>query len=197
MFSESMSIILASKSPRRQKLLDRMRVNFKTMTSDADETLPDDCTAEEAVRLLALRKARAVQERCDDEDIIIGADTVVALDGEILGKPDGESEAFAMLTMLAGGWHDVYTGLAVLCGDREETAVERTRVKFAPLDSAEIEAYLATDEPFDKAGAYGIQGVGGALIERIEGDYYNVVGLPLCRLRRMLKESFDVDLLVG
>lgn len=190
-----MSIILASKSPRRQKLLDGLDLRFKVMESGAEEHLDPYWTAEEAVQQLALSKARAVSKRVEKEDLIIGADTVVVFEGEIMGKPSGKSEAFAMLTLLSGNWHEVYTGLALIGQEKEICIAVKTKVKFCELSSEEIEHYIETGEPLDKAGAYGIQDKGGAFIEAIEGDYYNVVGLPLCPLRHLLKQEFHIEMI--
>ena len=143
---------------------------------------------------LSLRKAQAVRAGADEDDLIIAADTVVALDGAILGKPEDEREAFAMLSALSGNRHRVYTGVTVLQGGRAVTEHEETQVTFRELEPDEISCYIATGEPMDKAGAYGIQGLGALLVAGIQGDYCNVMGLPVFRLGRILS-GFGVDLL--
>ena len=182
-----MDIILASQSPRRRELLERMGVrDFRVVTPDIDEHMDRELPPEELVRRISLEKALAVQEQEGNTSIIIAADTVVALDGRILGKPADGPDAFAMLSALSGRRHQVYTGLTVVCGAQRLTEHEVTAVTFRSLSSAEICAYIATGEPMDKAGAYGIQGRGALFVEGIEGDYYNVMGLPVCRLGRIL-----------
>ena len=177
-------IILASQSPRRRELLKRIVPEFRVCVSRADETLPEGLPPEECVKILALRKAQAIEE----DGIIIGADTIVVCDGEILGKPADEEHAAEMLTRLSGREHTVCTGVAVLDGAKQLVACESTQVFFAELTREQIRAYIASGEPMDKAGAYGIQGLGALLVRGIAGDYHNVVGLPLFRLGQMLKE---------
>ncbi len=190
-----MDIILASQSPRRRELLGQIGLRgFKVSVPDVDESVEDNPAPAQLVETLSLRKARAVRERSDEDDLIIAADTVVVLDGGILGKPADERDAFAMLSALSGNRHRVYTGLTVLRGDRAETGHEETLVQFRELEPHEISAYIATGEPMDKAGAYGIQGLGSLLVSRLEGDYFNVMGLPLFRLGRMLAD-FGLELL--
>ncbi len=190
-----MDIILASQSPRRRELLGQLGLKgFKVAAPDVDEYVEDNPAPARLVETLSLRKARAVRERSDEDDLIIAADTVVVLDGGILGKPADERDAFAMLSALSGNRHRVYTGVTVLQGDRAETGHEETLVQFRELEPDEISAYIATGEPMDKAGAYGIQGLGSLLVSRLEGDYFNVMGLPLFRLGRMLAD-FGLELL--
>ncbi|MCI6399683.1 Maf family protein [Lawsonibacter sp.] len=182
-----MGIVLASRSPRRRQLLEQMGLrDFRIVCSDADETASPGLTPPALVEALSARKAAAVQHAAAAGDLIIAADTVVALDGRILGKPADGPDAFAMLSALSGRRHQVYTGLTVVCGAQRLTEHEVTAVTFRSLSSAEICAYIATGEPMDKAGAYGIQGRGALFVEGIEGDYYNVMGLPVCRLGRIL-----------
>jgi len=176
-------IILASKSPRRKELLSLITSDFEIKTADVDETLPDGITPEQAVEYLSKIKA---QPFANHTDTIIGADTVVAIDNKILGKPKDREDAFAMLRMLSGKVHSVFTGVTVIKPDREVTFSVRTSVKFFDLSDEEINSYLNTGEPYDKAGAYGIQGKGALLVESIEGDYFNVVGLPVSRLNQYL-----------
>lgn len=189
------TLILASASPRRKALLDSIGVSFKVQPARVPEAWDDSSDPEEVARDLALRKARAVAA-LQAEGLVVGADTLVCLDGVILGKPRSESEATSMLQRLSGKTHSVVTGVAVVDSrsGREEVAAEVTRVTFRTLSPAEIERYVATGEPMDKAGAYGIQGVGALLVARIEGCYPNVVGLPLVRLAELLSR-FGVELL--
>lgn len=179
-------LILASKSPRRKELLSIITNQFEIRTADVDESLPAGISPDKAVEYLSEIKAEPFRS---ERDIVIGADTVVAADGEILGKPKDKSDAFDMLKKLSGREHSVYTGVTVIKGDRRETFSVQTKVKFFTLTDSEISNYLDTGEPFDKAGAYGIQGKGSLLVEKINGDYFNVVGLPISRLVRVL-ESF-------
>lgn len=183
-------LILASASPRRKELLRRAGYEFEVCPSSADETLPAGCGAEEAVRMLALRKAQFVAAQVPGA-VVLGCDTVVAIDDEILGKPKNENEAAAMLRCLSGRTHTVYSGVCITDGRRIELFCTATRVEFFALSDETILSYIATGEPFDKAGAYGIQGFGGVLVRRFDGDYYNVVGLPLAQCARVLA-SFDV-----
>lgn len=192
---EKPKLILASKSPRRKELLERMGLkDFKVAAPNVDESVEPGLPPARMVEELSLRKARAAAHRAGPNDLIIAADTVVALDGAVLGKPHSEDEAFTMLSALSGREHHVYTGVTVLRGDEAVTQHEETAVTFRPLSPEEIRAYIATGEPMDKAGAYGIQGLGALLVSGIRGDYCNVVGLPVYRLGRILSE-FGVNLL--
>ena len=189
-----MSIILASNSPRRRELLAQIGIrDFQILSPDVDETVEPGLSPARMVETLSLRKARAAAGRAGADDLILAADTVVALDGRVLGKPRDQEEAFAMLSALSGREHRVYTGVTVLGGGRAATEHEETAVAFRALSPEEIRDYIATGEPMDKAGAYGIQGVGALLVQGIRGDYCNVVGLPLFRLGRMLS-GFGVKL---
>ena len=178
-------LVLASKSPRRRELLSLITPDFEIKTADADETLPEGISPDKAVEYLSKIKAEPFK---NDDDIVIGADTVVAVDGKIIGKPADRADAFSMLKALSGREHSVFTGVTVIKGSKAETFSVETKVKFYPLTDEEIESYLDTGEPFDKAGGYGIQGKGALLVESICGDYFNVVGLPVSRLSRALKE---------
>ena len=190
-----MNIILASGSPRRRELLERMGIdNFEIITSDADESVDESLPPSEQVELLSRRKADAVAAEVSPDDLIIAADTVVAMDGIVLGKPVDEEDAFRMLSALSGVRHHVFTGVTVRMGDRVLTDHEVTSVDFRTLEAEEVEEYIATGECMDKAGAYGIQGYGCLLVEGIVGDYYNVMGLPVVLLSQMLKQ-FGVDCL--
>ena len=174
-------IILASNSPRRRELLAQIGLEYIVKAADIDEeydfSMPPQRIAEE----LALKKARAVEG-----EIVIGADTIVVKDGEILGKPKDEYDARRMLEILSGTTHLVITGFAIIGKNKEISGFEITSVTFRDIKS-EIDEYIATGEPMDKAGAYGIQGRGAVFVQRIEGDYYNVVGLPLCRIAEELR----------
>ena len=190
-----MKIILASNSPRRRELLGQMGIkDFKVSAPNVDESVEEGLSPVQVVEELSLRKARAAAKRAGPGDLIIAADTVVALDGAVLGKPRDEAGAFAMLSSLSGREHHVYTGVTVLRGERAVTEHEETAVTFRPLEEGEIWGYIATGEPMDKAGAYGIQGLGALLVSGIRGDSCNVVGLPVFRLGRILA-GFGVDLL--
>ena len=188
-------IILASNSPRRRELLGQMGIaDFKVSAPNVDERVEEGLSPAQIVEELSLRKASAAAKKAGPGDLVIAADTVVALEGEVLGKPRNEAGAFAMLSALSGREHHVYTGVTVLQGERAVTEHEQTAVTFRTLEEDEIWGYIATGEPMDKAGAYGIQGMGALLVSGIRGDYCNVVGLPVFRLGRILAE-FGVDLL--
>ena len=189
-----MKIVLASQSPRRKELLGRMGLEFVTQASKIDESAFDGLEARELVATLSREKAQWIARQLDGETLVIGADTVVVRDGAALGKPKDTEDAVAMLLSLSGRDHQVCTGVTVCRGDRVLTQVEETQVTFRELTEAEVRQYVSTGEPMDKAGAYGIQGLGGLLVEGIRGDYGNVVGLPVCRLGQMLKD-FGVDCL--
>ncbi len=189
-----MDIILASGSPRRRELLTQMGLSFRVLVSDADETVDKTLPPAEQVALISRRKAEAVAEEAGADALVIAADTIVSLDGEVMGKPHSREEAVQMLARLQGKTHQVYTGLTLQAGSRTETCVECTAVTFRPMTAAEIQAYVATGEPMDKAGAYGIQGFGGMFVEGIQGDYFNVMGLPICRLGKVL-QSFGVEVM--
>lgn len=182
-----MQIVLASSSPRRQELLRQVGLSFVVDPSDVDEQVSGPVTPGELVEQLALRKARAVAVRHPGEPVL-GADTIVVIDGEVLGKPSDREQAVAMLERLSGRTHQVMTGVALIQGDREIVSHEETNVRFAPLTREQIHWYVETGEPVDKAGAYGIQGHAAALIESISGDYFTVVGLPLFRTVQMLSQ---------
>lgn len=188
-------LILASGSPRRRELLGKFGLPFEVIPAQGGEEEPGDMLPEEYVQKLAEAKAAEVYERCaDGEAVFIAADTIVELGGHILGKPADEADACRMLSELAGNEHRVWSGLCVRQGDTVRTAAECTKVHFRPLTEEEIRAYVATGEPLDKAGAYGYQGIAGLFVDRIDGDYFNVVGLPICRLGQMLG-GFGVKLL--
>ncbi|WP_339798192.1 Maf family protein [Paenibacillus sp. FSL R5-0744] len=187
----SQHIILASGSPRRRELLSLLGLPFEVITSEADESTSPDFTPEQIVRSLALRKAEAVVAAAGERNaVIIGSDTIVVLDNTVLGKPVDELDSKSMLTRLQGRNHKVYTGVACIGLPHGKTIVEHrvTSVTMRAMTENEIIAYIATGEPADKAGSYAIQGLGSTLVERIEGCYFNVVGLPLSLLGEMLSE---------
>ncbi len=184
-----MSLILASQSPRRQELLRLMGLNdFTVLVPEADETCPAGLTPQETVEHISRVKALAAKPLVSAEDIVITADTMVFLDDRRLGKPKDEEDALRMLSALQGRGHVVCTGVTVLQGERILTASEVTKVYFRAASETELRGYIATGEPMDKAGAYGAQGLGALLVERMEGDFFNVMGLPVMRLSRMLGE---------
>lgn len=179
------SLILASTSPRRESLLSSLGWNFRVVDPAIAEKNGTGETPQTTCRRLALEKARAVSQKFPGETVV-GADTIVVLEGKVLGKPRDDQESLEMIQALSGRWHEVMTGIAVCLGERCLDDVEVTRVSFRPLSVREIEAYIATREGTDKAGAYAIQGKGSLLVSRIDGCYFNVVGLPLFRLSFLL-----------
>lgn len=181
-----MGLILASASPRRRELLTMLGLDFKVVPAVGEEASVSGKTPAEAVLALSLAKAEEVEKLCAREDTVIAADTVVFLDGEILGKPSDREDAFRMLSRLSGREHEVYTGVTVIRDGNTVSEYERTAVYFRGLTEREIDSYIATGEPMDKAGAYGAQGIGSLFVERIDGDFFNVMGLPLCRLSKIL-----------
>lgn len=178
-------LVLASGSPRRRQILEALGLEFDVRPPDVDETLRPGESGPDAARRLAERKAAAVESGPDD--LVLGADTIVVLDGELLGKPAGAREAEAMLGRLAGRSHTVITGLALRGRDGVQSVSAATEVRFRRLAPVEIPAYVATGEPLDKAGGYGIQGYGSALVEGIHGDFFNVMGLPVPALLDLLR----------
>ncbi len=184
------SIVLASASPRRRDLLTDMGLSFTVCPSDADESYPADLTPAEAVSLLAVQKVYAVlpQLRAEQDTLIIGADTLVELDGVPLGKPANEADARHMLTALSGRAHAVHTGLAVYFRGRLTALSETSPVYMRAYGADEIQTYIDSGEPFGKAGSYAIQGEGGKLVHHFEGDITNIIGLPCDTLRRLLHE---------
>ena len=186
-------IILASKSPRRRQLLSMMGLDFIVQTADIDETMDKSQTPAHEVAAVSARKAAKIAAMHPD-DVIVSADTIVVIDGKILGKPKDEQDAARMLRMLSGRTHTVYTGLTVHADGESKTQVVGTDVTFRELTDAEIAAYIKTKEPMDKAGAYGIQEKGAMFVKRINGDFYNVVGLPVARLARELNALTENNL---
>lgn len=182
-----MELILASASPRRRELMEHIGLRFQTIPARGPERAPGGLGPGETAAALSLAKASEIAAAHPDA-LVVGADTVVEIDGDILGKPRDEADADRMLRRLSGRVHSVFTGVTVIRGGTRLTRYERTKVRFRPLTDREIAAYIATGEPMDKAGAYGYQGLAGLFVERIEGDYFNVIGLPLCLLGRMMAE---------
>ena len=185
-----MHIVLASASPRRRELMEMLRVkDLEIRPARGEELWPEHAGPGELVMALSAAKAREVAGRSEAGDLVIGADTIVWIDGRALGKPHSREEAAAMLHRLSGAEHEVYTGVTLIRDGEEHSEYERSLVRFRPLTDEEIWRYIDTGEPMDKAGAYGAQGLGALLVERIEGDFFNVMGLPLCRLGQMLKKQ--------
>lgn len=190
-------LVLASSSPRRKELVASLGLSLPVyiLSSDADESVPDDWSPAHIVEQLSLRKASATlallkEQQSDHSSVVVGADTIVVVDGQVLGKPKDQADALSMLRSLQGRSHEVYTGVACLLSDSGQAAVAHrmTKVYMKQLTDEQIGRYIATGEPNDKAGAYGIQGYGATLVEHIEGCYFNVVGLPLSLLSDMLAE---------
>ncbi|SFE70672.1 Maf family protein [Alteribacillus iranensis] len=184
------SLLLASQSPRRKALLTETGFSFTATASGASEVLKDSVSPSQAVEELAYRKAQAVFDAHPDH-VVLGADTVVALQGHILGKPETKEEARRMLRDLSSRSHQVFTGVAILSRARKVVFHEETEVRFQTLDEKLLEAYISSSEPYDKAGGYGIQAKGRLFVQSIHGDYFNVVGLPICRTVRAL-QSFHI-----
>ena len=172
-----MNLVLASKSPRRSEILKNAGYDFVVRVADTDEIIPDGTKPEDAVVFLAARKAMAVT-RADDETVL-GADTIVVLDNKILGKPRDREDAYNMLKSLSGRVHSVFTGVCIIENGRSMTFAEETQVEFLPLSDDDIYKYIDTNDCYDKAGAYGIQGYASKFVRRINGDFFNVVGLPI------------------
>ncbi len=181
-----MQLILASQSPRRKELLGLLRLPFIIRVADIDETMDREKSPYDEVARIARLKALAIER--DFDDVVIAADTIVVCENEVLCKPKDEADAFRMLRLLSGRDHQVMTGLCVLKGDKISVCTEVTDIHFRDLTDAEIWSYIRTGEPMDKAGAYGIQGYASLFAEKMSGDYYNVVGLPVCRLGQLLRQ---------
>ena len=188
-----MKIILASKSPRRRELLSEITPSFEIITAETDETLPPDTELSDGVRQLAIRQGAAVLPLVSFDDMVISSDTLVELDSVALGKPSDEECAFNMLSALSGNRHNVHTGVAIHYRGNVYSGVDTTAVYFRTISEAEIREYIATGEPMDKAGSYGIQGLGGKFVEKFDGNYDTVVGLSLGLLRRLMKECEQND----
>ena len=182
-----MNVILASASPRRLELMQLITKDFKVIPADVEEILPDEVGAIDAAEYLARLKAESVAVN-NPSALVIGCDTAVIVDGEVLGKPKNSEDAFSMLRKLSGREHSVVTGCALCLNGRTLSFSEETKVNFYELTDKEILDYIATNEPNDKAGAYGIQGRGALLVKSIVGDYFNVVGMPVSRLKREIEK---------
>ena len=181
-----MNVILASQSPRRKELMGLFHIPFQIRVPHIDEVMDPTLSPAEAVARVSRQKAEAVPRQADD--VIIAADTIVVCQDQILGKPRDRQDAYEMLKLLSGRDHQVMTGMTVLRGNVCKTVTEITDIHFRPLSDREIHAYIRTGEPMDKAGSYGIQGGAALFAERLVGDYYNVMGLPVCRLGQFLRE---------
>lgn len=183
-------LILASKSPRRREIMKLVGMDFDVVISECDENIEYD-DPRDMVSKLSYLKAKAVADTLIDglDHLVIGSDTTVLFNGEVLGKPKDEEEAFKMLRAMSGNTHVVYTGVSIINtkSGKSETFYEETKVEFYEVSDDEINAYIATKDPMDKAGAYGVQGLGAFLVKRIEGDYFTVVGLPIAHLIQVLK----------
>ena len=184
--NEKIRLVLASGSPRRREILSSAGYGFMLQRADVDETIPENVTSDKAALYLAELKNKAVAK--NDGRVYLTADTVVVCDKKILGKPKDKADAKIMLRLLSGRSHYVYTGVCVSDSDKKISFQEKTEVFFYPLSDSEINCYAESGEPLDKAGAYGIQGKAALFVEKIDGDYLNVVGLPLARLSRTLAE---------
>lgn len=187
-------IILASKSPRRLELFSKYGIKAKVVPANADENIPEEiCEPCEKVKYLANKKAMSVKENFKNGEIVVAADTLVFFGDKIFGKPKSPEEVFEMMTALSGNVHSVISGICVTDGNKTVCEAVETKVHFRTISEEEISLYAKTDEPYDKAGGYGIQSLAGAFVSSIEGDYYNVVGLPVARLLEILKEEFSYD----
>lgn len=188
-----MKFILASGSPRRSEILKNLGVDFRVVKPSADESSSIDSPGE-LTEELSRRKALAVRESAREDDVIIACDTIVWAGGRVLGKPKNADEAAAMLDLLSGKTHEVYSGICVARGSKVVTAHEVTRVSFSKLSERDVDKCIALGSPYDKAGAYAIQGIASLYIDGIDGDYFNVVGLPVRLLYKTLLDEFDVEL---
>lgn len=187
--NKDLDIILASGSPRRKELLKLLYADFKVVPADIDETVSSDIDAFSVAETVAVKKAMAIKST---SALVISADTVVICDGKILGKPHGTKEAYTMLSSLSGRIHNVVTGVCLCYKGKSFSFSENTLVEFYPLSDKEISAYIMTGECNDKAGGYGIQGLGSLFVKRIDGDFFNVVGLPVSRLRHEIARFLDM-----
>ena len=188
---DNIKIVLASASPRRKELISLITENVEIRPAECDETLPDGIGAKEAVEYLSKIKNDAAKSISAHDELIISADTVVAVSNEILGKPADKEDARRMIKLLSGRTHQVYTGVTISYKENAVTFSEKTDVSFFDLTDDEIESYVSSSEPYDKAGAYGIQGKASLLVSGINGDYFNVVGLPVARLNRELSKFVE------
>lgn len=181
-----MRLVLASGSPRRRELMKLITNDFDVRVSEADENIQENLPADKTAEYLSMVKAKSVH--CGENEIVIGCDTVVVIDGKVMGKPANEEHCREMLKLLSGSIHSVYTGVSLVQSSAICSFTTETKVQFYSLTEKEIIDYIATGEPFDKAGGYGIQGKGALLVKCIEGDFFNVVGLPVSALKRKLEK---------
>ena len=188
-------IILASKSPRRSEILRAAGIPFEVITADTDETGIKSVTAAELTMGLASRKLRAVHDIEGDGRLILAADTVVCRNGEVFGKPKDREDAERMLTLLSDGWHEVYTGIAMSKNGKLILDYDVTHVRMRKMGRSEIKAYIETGEPMDKAGAYAVQELGSIFVQRLDGSFHNVVGLPVCLVCTHLYDDFGISVL--
>ena len=185
-----MKVVLASASPRRRELMEMLEIrDLEILPAQGEEHVNLDQQPHEIVKQLAMNKAIEVSLRCEGDSVVVAADTIVWHNNEVYGKPENEDHAFQMLKSLSGKTHSVFTGIAVLRGEELDLRSEESRVTFRPLSDEEIRRYIATGEPMDKAGAYGAQGKGAIFVEHLDGDFFNVMGLPLCTLAQMLRKQ--------
>jgi septum formation protein len=188
------SIVLASASPRRKEILTHLGLEPKIVVSDADETVNESVTPEALTEILSKRKAQAVKELVAPDELVIASDTVVAKGDTVFGKPHSKKEALTMLSALSGCTHKVISGIALMQGDRISVSHDTTYVTFRPLSESEIISYIESGEPFGKAGAYGIQDRASVFVQKLDGDYFNVVGLPVFKMFSMLTSDYGLDL---
>jgi septum formation protein len=185
-----MGIVLASGSPRRREIMEMLGVReLRIIPAKGEEKVTPGTPPAEIVSSLSRAKAEEVAAQCGDDDIVVAADTIVWYNGRMFGKPKDREEAAAMLRELSGAGHTVFSGVTVIKGDSADTRVEQTEVYFRVLSEREIQSYIDTGEPMDKAGAYGAQGLASLFVEGIDGDFFNVMGLPVCTLGKMLREQ--------
>ena len=185
-------LILASKSPRRIELIERLGVKYRIYSEEVDETFDPEITVEENVMAVALKKAEAVFFKLEDQAnrVVLGVDTIVVHNGEVLTKPKDRKDAIRIIQSLSGNTHRVISGVALISATKKIVFNEQSLVTFIRLSQAEIEAYCNTEEPYDKAGAYGIQGIAGSFVSSIEGCYYNIMGFPMSSIYRALRDEF-------
>lgn len=193
---QNKKILLASGSPRRKELLARMGVDFDIKPCDLDETYDESLNPIEVVEYLAKLKAEYINNTVEDY-VVIGSDTIVSIDEHILGKPKDKDDAYNMIKKLSDNWHEVITGICIFNGEEYLLEHEITRVHFVKMSEEEIQNYISLDEPYDKAGGYGVQGIAGMYIDSIEGDYYNIMGFPMAKVLNMLKRMSVISSMKG
>ena len=193
---QNKKILLASGSPRRKELLVRMGIEFDIMPCSLDETYDEGISPVEVVEYLSKLKADYVNGMVEDY-VVIGSDTIVSIDEHILGKPKDRDDAYNMIKILSDNWHEVITGICIYDGEKYLLEHEITKVHFTKMSEKEIQNYISLDEPYDKAGGYGVQGIAGMYIDSIEGDYYNIMGFPMARVLKMLKKMSVIGSMKG